>query len=98
MERKENVYICDTCRKPTVTVDIHEGATPFLLGCRASGDVGDCPGMAVSEMYPHPLIIAETYGPPEWEWFRPEGQELARLDENMRYHVMLGGLDLRKRE
>lgn len=51
-EPRENVYTCLKCRGFTVTLDVDEGVTSFMLNCRASGREGDCDGMAVSAMYP----------------------------------------------
>lgn len=91
-----HIYTCQKCGKHTVTVDIHEGVTPFMLRCRASGREGDCDGMAESSFYlrgPKPAWIPE----PGWEWFTPTGSEYHKLSEEMKDHVDMGGLDLRRR-
>ncbi len=91
-----NVYTCEKCGGYTVTIDIHEGVTPFMLRCRASGREGDCNGMAESSCYPkgpRPSHIPE----PAWEWFKPVGSEYRKLNRDMREHVDKGGLDIRKR-
>ncbi|MDE2103414.1 MAG: hypothetical protein KGL39_39600 [Patescibacteria group bacterium] len=90
-----NVYVCPTCHGFTVTIDIHEGVTPFLLGCRATGQPGDCRGMARSSFYPkeRPVHIPA----PAWEWFMPTGREYHKLAQVMKDHVDKGGLVLRKR-
>lgn len=92
----ENVYTCSTCGGYTVTVDIHEGVTPMLLACRASGRLGDCDGRAVSAGYPtgpRPAHIPE----PAWEWYRPTPKAARRMSDDMRHHVEMGGLALRER-
>jgi hypothetical protein len=90
-----NVWTCPKCGGYTVCIDIHEGVTPFMLRCRASGREGDCDGMATSAFYPkgpRPPHIP----PPAWEWFRPVGSEYRKLSAAMREHVDKGGLDIRK--
>jgi predicted RNA-binding Zn-ribbon protein involved in translation (DUF1610 family) len=95
---KENVYVCPKCGQFTVTVDIDEGTTPFMLRCRASGFEGDCNGMAVSQLYPQgprPANIPE----PAWEWYKPSEKELRKChDTGMREHARLGGLFIRRRD
>jgi hypothetical protein len=87
-----NVYTCRKCGGKTITIDIHDGVTPFMLGCRASGEEGDCNGMAESSFYRVPTDTP----PAEWEWFKPEGTEYRKLSREMREHVDKGGLDIRK--
>lgn len=93
---RENVYVCEKCGRYTVTVDVDEGVTPFLLGCRAAGSEGVCKGLAQSQFYPKgprpPHIPA-----PAWEWYKPDAAELERSTPDMREHAEKGGLFLRKR-
>ena len=95
-KKRENVYVCEECGGYTVTVDIDEGVTPFMLGCRASGDEDSCDGMAMSQFYPEgrrpPYIPA-----PEWEWYRPGAEELEGETPAMQAHAGMGGLFLRRR-
>ena len=93
-----NVYTCRKCGGYTVTIEIHEGVTPFMLRCRASGREGDCCGMAESS---YPSAEKPSWKPswvpdPAWEWFRPVGAEYRKLNRAMREHVDKGGLDIRK--
>ena len=37
---RENVYTCQKCGGYTVTVDVEEGVTPFMIICRAKPKVG----------------------------------------------------------
>lgn len=90
--RRINVYTCEKCGGRTVTMHIHEGVTPFMLGCRASGKEGDCDGAAMSAFYRVSPLLK-----PEWEWFKPVGSEYNKLNDAMKEHVDKGGLDLRKR-
>ena len=46
-DSKINVYVCQKCGGLTVTVDVDEGVTPFMLGCRATGKESDCDGDGV---------------------------------------------------
>jgi len=96
MEQRENVYVCQKCGGLTVTVDIDEGVTPFMLKCRASGKEGDCDGFAQSSFYPsgpRPPHIPS----PSWEWFKPTGKDYKKLSRAMKEHVDAGGLDIRRR-
>jgi hypothetical protein len=90
-----NVWTCPTCNGHTFAVHRDEGVTPMLLACRASGDVGDCMGSAVSAGYP-PGPPPDYLGDPQWEWYRPSRRAIKRLSPGMRYHVTRGGLVLRK--
>lgn len=94
-----NVYVCQKCGGYTVTIDIDEGVTPFMLGCRASGKERECNGMATSSFYPkgpRPAHIPE----PAWEWYRATDAEARKIDKRARgswQHHQQGGLFLRKR-
>lgn len=87
-----NVYTCEECGGETVTIDVHEGVTPFMLRCRATGKEGDCDGAAYSCMY-------RVHGKPipKWEWFKPIGSEYNKLSRDMKEHVDKGGLDIRRK-
>lgn len=89
---RKNIYTCRTCGGKTITVDVDDGVTPFMLGCRASGNEGDCKGMAESSFYRVPTDTPDA----AWEWFKPTGSEYRKLSREMREHVDKGGLDLRK--
>jgi hypothetical protein len=109
-EPKINVYRCQYgCN--TVTVDVDEGVTPFMIKCRAksrpdrplrpelTGPNGECVGTAQSNMYPRgprPSWIGE----PTHEWYLPtikEAKKLNRKYPGMLEHVEQGGLNLRAR-
>lgn len=45
-----NVYTCDECNKSIATVDIDEGVTPFMIGCKTH--TPGCRGTMKSHMYP----------------------------------------------
>jgi hypothetical protein len=80
-----------------VTIDVHEGITPFMIRCRA-GRKRDCTGMAESEFYPEERPLPPHIPmPPAWEWFKPVGRQYRKLSWAMREHIDKGGLDLRKR-
>lgn len=91
---RTNGYRCAVCGGVTVTTDRDDGVTPMILACRASGDVGECEGRAVSAMYP--AVIPSAWGPASWEWYAPSARELRRADAETREHCNLGGLLLRK--
>ena len=99
-EPRENLYVCQKCGRYTVTVDVDEGTTPFMIGCRAPGP-RQCKGMAYSSFYPkgpRPSYIGE----PKWEFYKPTDADLRKnykgdVLEGVREHVAKGGLDLRAR-
>ena len=82
---KKNAYDCGTCGGRIVTVNIDEGVTPFMLGCRATPG---CGGMMMSQWY---RIDQELK--PNYEWFRPD--VVTEYDEELKEHVRQGGLILR---
>jgi hypothetical protein len=97
---RENVYVCEKCGGFTVTIDVDEGVTPFMIRCRAKDVVGNdailpgCKGNAVSSFYPEgprPSHIQE----PAWEWYAPSSTEFESLDSATKDHVYSGGLILR---
>jgi hypothetical protein len=91
-----NAYTCSTCGGKTVTIDIDDGVTPFMLNCRASGKAsGGCPGTAQSAMY---RVNPATIGEPAWEWYKPTEAATRKLSAGMQEHVRSGGLLIRKRE
>lgn len=96
MKGRENVYVCEQCGGFTVTVDIDDGVTPFMLGCRALGEEGLCEGLAYSELYP-PGPRPPHIPAPAWEWYKPTAQELKASTPGMQAHAAQGGLFLRKR-
>jgi hypothetical protein len=105
---KKNVYTCTQGHK-TITVDLHEGVTPFMMICKADG----CKETAQSCMYRCPQDLD-----PEYEWFRPTADEAKQIIEqavakipkdidhyqdrvegltySFNYHFDNGGLHLRK--
>lgn len=92
---RENVYVCPECNGYTVTIDVDEGVTPFLLKCRAKGD-GMCTGMAVSSCYPKGPRPTNMPAP-AWEWYKPKGMDYQKLSSEMKRHVDKGGLYIRAR-
>lgn len=81
-----NQYTCRTCGGVITTIDRDEGTTPMMLACRATKG---CTGSMFSSMY-----RVAPYLTPEWEWYKPE--KLPKGE--MREHVEMGGLLLRKIE
>jgi len=81
-----NGYLCGTCNRIYVTVDIDPGVTPMFMRCFATEG---CPGQASSLGYPAGPIPAGV-GQPVLEWYRPEttaGENPAMVD-----HLRNGGL------
>ena len=87
MKGKINVYTCESCGSRIVTVDRHEGTTPFMIACEREG----CLGYAQSSFYRNPERLTPTK-----EWFRPSFfHRLCLRGAGQRDHVRRGGLLLR---
>ena len=85
---KLNIYTCDTCHKPIITIDIDEGATPAFLNCRATED---CKGTMHSHGYTLKKFV----------WFKPDPDikdDRGKLfyNKNMQEHIKMGGLDIKE--
>jgi hypothetical protein len=87
-----NVYTCADCGTETVTIDIHEGVTPFMLHRPWAQHVEGCDGHAYSSFYqPRP-----GHGPPTIEWYRASEDEAHRAGPAMYQHHAQGGLFIRR--
>ena len=85
---KKNIYTCKACRHRTVTVDLDDGVTPFMIECTK------CEGPAHSSGYNFPSWMGLD---PTHEWYMPDEAEQATLDpETLEGHVKRGGLLLRE--
>lgn len=81
---KRNAYDCPACGHITITIDIHEGTTPFLMACSV------CKESARSRFYRN---IPD--GDPEWVWFKPTLAEAKKADKKypgLLNHAKQGGL------
>lgn len=87
MKDEKNIYVCRVCRRHIVTVDLHDGTTPFLIECQINRE---CVGQMVSSMY---RVFDQTIRP-TYEWFKPETTE--GLCPWTKDHVEKGGLILRE--
>jgi hypothetical protein len=83
---KKNVYTCPQGHE-TVTVDLVDGTTPFMISCRTPG----CGATAQSSFYG-----VDQARDALWEWYRPDDTEKGGLAAAMRKHVEMGGLLLRE--
>lgn len=92
----KNAYFCETCGGYTVTIHADEGVTPMFLTCRASGDVKDCLGRAVSMMYPKEPWPEAVPSEPQFEWYKPSPEQTRKMPAYERMHYQEGGLDLRR--
>ena len=88
-EGRKNRYVCQTCGQSIVTVDIEEGVTPFMIGCKATKD---CDGDMYSSFYGVGQSLEATF-----EWYKPTdfSQYPEEHRDAMREHVEMGGLDIR---
>lgn len=85
---KKNMYVCQTCGYKIVTVDIDEGVTPFMIGCKRE----NCDGDMYSFFYRINPLLEPTY-----EWYKPNLEDYSEEHrELMRNHIENGGLDIRK--
>lgn len=84
---RKNIYTCEECGGHIVTVDLEEGVTPFMVGCRATEG---CEGMMKSSMY---RVFDQTMAT-DHEWYKPGINQALSTGEAD--HVNNGGLLLRK--
>lgn len=80
-----NIWTCETCGHKTICRDIHEGTTPFIIGCTKPG----CQGDARSGFYRAGPVIADQI---THVWRFPTEQEFVALHPLERDHVQRGGL------
>ena len=73
-------------------MDAADGVTSFVIRCRASGQLGVCPGYGYSCFYQPP----DDCGKPQWEWYTPSKKEVRRATKAQRDHYREGGLALRR--
>lgn len=79
-----NQYTCNVCGETITTVNLDEGTTPAMLACRVTEG---CRGNMHSAYYMVDQGLLADY-----EWYKPK--KLPKGD--MRQHVQMGGLLLRK--
>lgn len=91
---KYNGYICESCGKGFLTMDIDEGTTPPFTPCYATYG---CRGVARSMGYPDNEPPAEL-GDPILYWYKPSVAEFRKLSVEMQEHVLRGGLVRRATE
>lgn len=98
--RPFNHYTCELCRMVTVSKDLADGVTPFLVKCHAT--VG-CEGLAQSSVYRGPQNEDQK---PHILWYAPTPDELTAYVRDLdplrqaevREHVSKGGLLMKKGE
>lgn len=90
MKGRLNVYVCENCKKWVFTYDRDDGATPFMIECRATPL---CSGIMQSQFYP---ISIPPHVVPEYEWYKAKIKK--HMDEATKDHIRNGGLMLRKLE
>jgi len=84
LSNRINVYTCENGHA-TKTICVDPGVTPFMHLCDT------CGSMARSSFFQdtHPNLE------PTQEWFRPTLKQVLKMSEEMREHVLQGGLDVR---
>lgn len=82
---QKNIYLCHSCGRGHVTVDLDEGTTPFITTCLA------CGREAYSLLYRCPQAMLKDV-PAALEWYSPKAAELGSLKPHTLQHVQMGGL------
>lgn len=72
-----------------MTVDVDDGVTPFMIGCKATDG---CKGMMKSSMY---RVFDQTMRA-GFEWYLPTST--VGMSVAMKQHTEMGGLSLREAE
>ena len=85
---KLNQYTCAKCGSTITTIDLEEGVTPFMIGCKVWPTCG-------GQMYSH-FYKVDGSPKPDYEWFKPTKAEFEELHPLTQAHVKQGGLMLRK--
>jgi hypothetical protein len=88
---KRNIYTCDECFGHVVTVDVADGVTPFLIGCKVTPG---CKGLMQSSMY----RVFDKRMRADFEWYAPTKEQTVALSAGLREHASKGGLVLRPAE
>src|ERR1035437_3016389 len=88
---KRNIYTCDECLGHVVTVDVADGVTPFLIGCKVTPG---CKGLMQSSMY----RVFDKRMRADFEWYAPTKEQTVALSAGLREHASKGGLVLRPAE
>lgn len=83
LSNRTNIYTCDKGHI-TKTIDVDAGCTPFMKLCH-------CGERSLSSFYKdnHPEVE------PTQEWYRPTLEEVLKMSDGMREHVLSGGLEIR---
>jgi len=78
-----NKYICQACRRSHLTINLSHGVTPFSTLCPLCQSY-----RCYSSMYRLDLaVVTVTHC-----WYRPIPDEFETLDDDMKYHIICGGL------
>lgn len=96
LKNRKNGYSCKVCGARFVTVDIHDGVTPFMVSHRRFDPNTLCSGLCESHFYRVPQELHPTH-----EWFKRNDEDARRFyrhEPAMLDHVLRGGLELRARE
>lgn len=90
IDKRINIYTCSDfdCGYRIVTIDLEEGTTPFGVLCKKCKK-----RMAYSAFYKVDQTLI-----PEYEWYKPNLEDIPETDLAIRDHVKKGGLLLRKRK
>ncbi len=77
----KNIYTCEVCGKHIVTVNLADGVTPAFLRCHQT--LG-CQGFMRSHFYRASQLLVADY-----EWYRPDLNEIQKLRPTMRQREYL---------
>ena len=82
---QKNIYLCRSCGRGHVSIDVDAGTTPFCTACLS------CGGEAYSLFYRCTQeMLVEV--PAAQEWYAPKAAELGSLKPHTLKHVSMGGL------
>lgn len=72
---RRNIYICQGCAEPVVTVDVDEGVTPFMIPCML------CGATMHSLFYPKKHYLYNMHRV-RFEWSKPTKEDIQKCVDN----------------
>ena len=79
-----NLYECNKCNNYKVTLYKDKGVTPFIMRCKCGGDMMHT--KSSKQALPSYVKV--------YNWVRPNLEQTMSLSEDMRNHILNGGLIL----
>lgn len=88
-----DVYVCEKCGGLVLTRYRDKGVTPFMIRCRLCNQGMMIHKDTVSEQHALAICLCQG-GRKVKEWVRPTFEQLMKMNEGLRDHVLNGGLVL----